>query len=77
MIEKYGHRMVFHALSVISIIGVISELALLQESSHAYLFAIVEITAADSGPGTGRLAQFIVGRIIVYISVGLVEVDVT
>ncbi|BCS28345.1 sugar porter family MFS transporter [Aspergillus puulaauensis] len=60
MIEKYGHRVVFHALSVISIIGV-----------------IIEITAADSGAGTGRLAQFIVGRIIVYISVGLVEVDVT
>lgn len=38
---------------------------------------IVEITAADSGPGTGRLAQFIVGRIVVYVSVGLVEVDVT
>ncbi|OJJ07360.1 hypothetical protein ASPVEDRAFT_56765 [Aspergillus versicolor CBS 583.65] len=37
----------------------------------------VEITAADSGPGSGRLAQFIVGRIIVYISIGLVEVDVT
>ncbi|KAJ5756262.1 hypothetical protein N7533_005805 [Penicillium manginii] len=59
-IEKYGHRMVFYALSVTSIIGV-----------------IVEITAADDGPGTGRLAQFIVGRIIVYISIGLVEVDVT
>ncbi|KAL3459666.1 general substrate transporter [Aspergillus heterothallicus] len=29
-----------------------------------------EITAADTEPGTGRLAQFIVGRIIVYISVG-------
>ncbi|KAJ5983457.1 hypothetical protein N7481_005556 [Penicillium waksmanii] len=59
-IEKYGHRMVLYALSVISIIGV-----------------IVEITAADIGPGTGRLVQFIVGRIIVYISIGLVEVDVT
>ncbi|KAL2831559.1 general substrate transporter [Aspergillus cavernicola] len=59
-IEKYGHRVVFYALSVISIIGV-----------------IVEITAADSAPGTGRLAQFVVGRIIVYISIGLVEVDVT
>ncbi|KAL4938438.1 hypothetical protein BDV06DRAFT_215079 [Aspergillus oleicola] len=59
-VEKYGHRMLFYALSLVSIIGV-----------------IIEITAADSGPGTGRLAQFIVGRIIVYISVGLVEVDVT
>ncbi|KAL4922079.1 general substrate transporter [Aspergillus aurantiobrunneus] len=59
-IEKYGHRMVFYALSLISIVG-----------------AIVEITAADTDPGTGRLAQFIVGRVIVYISVGLVEVDVT
>ena len=37
----------------------------------------VEMTAAGDGPGRGRLAQFIVGRIIVYISVGLVEVDVT
>lgn len=35
MIERYGHRMVFHALSVISIIGVISELNLLNKSSHA------------------------------------------
>ncbi|KAL4783595.1 general substrate transporter [Aspergillus varians] len=59
-IEKYGHRVVFYTLSIISIVGV-----------------IVEITAADNGPGTGRLAQFIVGRIIVYISVGLVEVTVT
>ncbi|CAI6038594.1 unnamed protein product [Clonostachys chloroleuca] len=38
---------------------------------------IIEITAADDGVGTGRCAQFIVGRIIVYASVGLVEVDVT
>ncbi|KAH8810673.1 putative sugar transporter [Xylogone sp. PMI_703] len=59
-IEKFGHRMVFFALSVVSFIGV-----------------IIEITAAGSGPGTGRFAQFVVGRIIVYISVGLVEVDVT
>ncbi|VUC23442.1 unnamed protein product [Clonostachys rosea] len=59
-IEKYGHRMVFFALSIVSIVGV-----------------IIEITAADTGVGTGRYAQFIVGRIIVYISVGLVEVDVT
>ncbi|KAL4790587.1 general substrate transporter [Aspergillus venezuelensis] len=59
-IEKYGHKKVFYALSIISVIGV-----------------IVEITAADTEPGTGRLAQFIVGRIVVYIAVGLVEVDVT
>lgn len=38
---------------------------------------LVEITAAGTAPGTGRYAQFVVGRIIVYISVGLVEVDVT
>lgn len=38
---------------------------------------LVEITAAGTGPGTGRYAQFIVGRIIVYISIGLVEVNVT
>lgn len=37
----------------------------------------VEITAAGTAHGTGRFAQFILGRIIVYISVGLVEVDVT
>uniref|UniRef100_A0A0B7KCS7 Major facilitator superfamily (MFS) profile domain-containing protein n=1 Tax=Bionectria ochroleuca TaxID=29856 RepID=A0A0B7KCS7_BIOOC len=59
-IERFGHRAVFVALSIISITGV-----------------IIEITAADDGVGTGRYAQFIVGRIIVYISVGLVEVDVT
>ncbi|KAL4925284.1 sugar porter family MFS transporter [Aspergillus undulatus] len=59
-IERHGHRMVFYALSIVSLIGV-----------------IIEITAADTDPGSGRLAQFIVGRIIVYISVGLVEVDVT
>lgn len=39
--------------------------------------ALVEITAAGTGVGSGRLAQFIVGRIVVYISIGLVEVDVT
>ncbi|KAI5460119.1 putative sugar transporter [Mariannaea sp. PMI_226] len=38
---------------------------------------IIELTAAGNAPGTGRVAQFIVGRIIVYISVGLVEVNVT
>lgn len=38
---------------------------------------LVEITAAGTAHGTGRYAQFVVGRIIVYISVGLVEVDVT
>ncbi|KIX07460.1 uncharacterized protein Z518_02113 [Rhinocladiella mackenziei CBS 650.93] len=59
-IEKFGHRAVFFALSVVSFIGI-----------------IIEIAAADTGVGTGRFAQFVVGRIIVYISVGLVEVDVT
>ncbi|KAK5163897.1 uncharacterized protein LTR77_010291 [Saxophila tyrrhenica] len=59
-IERFGHRMVFFGLSVISILGI-----------------IIEITAADSANGSGRFAQFIVGRVIVYISVGLVEVDVT
>ncbi|KAJ3461155.1 hypothetical protein MRS44_009708 [Fusarium solani] len=59
-IERYGHRMVFVILSVISFIGV-----------------IMEITAADTGAGSGRFAQFLIGRVIVYISVGLVEVDVT
>ncbi|KAJ8107355.1 hypothetical protein ONZ43_g6758 [Nemania bipapillata] len=38
---------------------------------------IIEITSAGTAAGSGRYAQFIVGRIIVYISVGLVEVDVT
>ncbi|KAM0492553.1 hypothetical protein ACHAP8_009908 [Fusarium lateritium] len=38
---------------------------------------ILEITAADAGYGTGRFAQFLVGRIVVYVSVGLVEVAVT
>ena len=31
----------------------------------------------SSGSGGGHLAQFIIGRVIVYISVGLVEVCVT
>lgn len=35
------------------------------------------MTAAGTGEGSGRFAQFVIGRIIVYISVGLVEVDVT
>ncbi|OOQ81718.1 putative sugar transporter [Penicillium brasilianum] len=38
---------------------------------------IVEMTSAGNAAGTGRLAQFIAGRIVVYISVGLVEVNVT
>ncbi|EKJ77446.1 hypothetical protein FPSE_02319 [Fusarium pseudograminearum CS3096] len=59
-IEKFGHRIVFILLSIISFIGV-----------------ILEITAADTGYGTGRFAQFLVGRVVVYISVGLVEVAVT
>ncbi|KAJ5111378.1 hypothetical protein N7532_001913 [Penicillium argentinense] len=60
VIERFGHRVVFYALSIISIIGV-----------------IIEITAAGTVSGSGRLVQFIIGRIIVYISIGLVEVDVT
>ncbi|KAI1359355.1 putative sugar transporter [Xylaria arbuscula] len=59
-IEKYGHRIVFYALSAVSVIGI-----------------VLEITSAGSTNGSGRYTQFIVGRIIVYISVGLVEVDVT
>ncbi|KAF5009431.1 hypothetical protein FDECE_4363 [Fusarium decemcellulare] len=59
-IERYGHRVVFFILSIISFVGV-----------------IMEITAADTGAGSGRFAQFVIGRVIVYISVGLVEVDVT
>lgn len=34
------------------------------------------MTSAGSGNGQGRLAQFIVGRIVVYLSVGLVEVTI-
>ncbi|KAI0118709.1 general substrate transporter [Nemania sp. FL0031] len=59
-IERFGHRVVFFGLSIVSVIGV-----------------IIEITSAGTAAGSGRYAQFIVGRIIVYISVGLVEVDVT
>ncbi|KAK0388717.1 hypothetical protein NLU13_4960 [Sarocladium strictum] len=73
LIEKLGHRKVFHLLSVISVVGVIGEKALIVEAD----LLKVEITAADAGAGTGRLPQFIVGRIIVYISIGLVEVNVT
>ncbi|OCT53283.1 sugar transporter [Cladophialophora carrionii] len=43
----------------------------------SFVGIIIEITAAGTSVGSGRLAQFIVGRTIVYISVGLVEVDVT
>ncbi|KUL90293.1 hypothetical protein ZTR_01918 [Talaromyces verruculosus] len=46
-------------------------------SAISMIGIIIEITAAGTAHGTGRYAQFIVGRIIVYISVGLVEVDVT
>ncbi|OAA61970.1 Sugar/inositol transporter [Niveomyces insectorum RCEF 264] len=38
---------------------------------------IIEITASGSSNGSGRYAQFLIGRIIVYISIGLVEVTVT
>ncbi|KAI1459666.1 putative sugar transporter [Annulohypoxylon moriforme] len=43
----------------------------------SFIGVIIEITAAGTSAGTGRFAQFVVGRIVVYISVGLVEVDVT
>ncbi|RSH92483.1 hypothetical protein EHS25_008899 [Saitozyma podzolica] len=43
----------------------------------SYVGIVVEMTSAGTGDGTGRLAQFIVGRIVVYASVGLVEVTVT
>ncbi|KAL1887659.1 hypothetical protein Sste5346_010054 [Sporothrix stenoceras] len=52
-IERVGHRMVFFALSLSSVVGV-----------------IIEITST-------KYVQFLIGRIIVYISVGLVEVNVT
>ncbi|KAF2994218.1 hypothetical protein E8E14_001820 [Neopestalotiopsis sp. 37M] len=38
---------------------------------------VLEIAAADTGVLTGRFPQFVLGRIVVYISVGLVEVTVT
>jgi MFS family permease len=77
-IEKYGHRTVFFGLSIISVIGIISEFAFDQPRFRQYLLlSLVEITSAGTGVGTGRLAQFVVGRIVVYISVGLVEVNVT
>lgn len=81
-IERFGHRNIFFGLSAISFIGIISEFRLehLKLLSHSRLtlgVLLVEITAADSAAATGRFAQFIVGRIIVYISVGLVEVGVT
>ncbi|OAA76215.1 General substrate transporter [Akanthomyces lecanii RCEF 1005] len=59
-IEKFGHRSVFFALSVVSVIGI-----------------IVELTAAGTGVSPGHFAQFLAGRVIVYISVGLVEVNIT
>lgn len=72
--------MVFIGLSIISFIGIISKPGALKQTailSRLTQCRIVEITAADSGVGSGRYAQFVIGRIIVYISVGLVEVDVT
>ncbi|KAH8896670.1 general substrate transporter [Thozetella sp. PMI_491] len=56
---------------------------MIEKFGHRIVFFIIAavsavgITAADTDVGTGRYAQFIIGRIIVYISVGLVEVDVT
>ncbi|OCF32680.1 hypothetical protein I317_06080 [Kwoniella heveanensis CBS 569] len=38
---------------------------------------VIEMTSAGTSPGSGRIPQFIVGRIIVYVAVGLVEVCVT
>ncbi len=40
-------------------------------------FAVVELTAAGTGVSPGHFAQFLAGRVIVYISVGLVEVNIT
>lgn len=34
----------------------------------------VELSAAGASYGSGSIAQFTVGRIIVYLSIGLVEV---
>ncbi|KAI0147262.1 putative sugar transporter [Xylariaceae sp. FL1272] len=42
----------------------------------AFIGIILEISSAGSAPGTGRLSQLIIGRIVVYTSVGLVEVCV-
>ncbi|KAM5363424.1 hypothetical protein ACJZ2D_011991 [Fusarium nematophilum] len=42
----------------------------------SFIGVIMEITVADTGAGSRRFAQFLIGRVIVYISVGLVEVDV-
>lgn len=80
-IERFGHRLVFLALSLISVIGIISEFSG-SFSRHFQLqqqltLSLVEITSAGTEAGSGHLAQFIIGRIVVYISVGLVEVDVT
>ncbi|WP_163279027.1 hypothetical protein [Klebsiella aerogenes] len=38
-------------------------------SITSFIGVILEITAADTGYGTGRFAQFLVGRVVVYISV--------
>ncbi|WVF67472.1 hypothetical protein IAT40_002228 [Kwoniella sp. CBS 6097] len=38
---------------------------------------IIEMTSSGTSLGSGRISQFIVGRIIVYASVGLVEVCIT
>ena len=77
-IEKFGHRVVFFALSIVSFIGIISKLLTFHRLGPKLTVVIsVEITAAGTAVGSGRYAQFIVGRIIVYMSVGLVEVDVT
>ena len=45
-------------------------------ASKAYI-CVVEITSAGSANGSGRWVQFIIGRIFVYISIGLIEIVVT
>lgn len=91
-IERFGHRTVFFGLSVVSIIGIISRSCPKRPSQTSNSFICheklsihwtdgglpqVEITAAGTALGSGRYAQFVVGRIVVYASIGLVEVDVT
>ena len=87
LIERIGHRKTLVLMSIISYIGIISELrTVLGLPEYLSTFAVerlihdvasVEMTSAGAADGTGRYFQFIGGRIVVYMSIGLVEVTVS
>ncbi|KAI0470779.1 putative sugar transporter [Xylariaceae sp. FL0804] len=46
-------------------------------SAVSFIGVVVELTASEEAAGTGRFAQFVVGRIVVYFAVGIVKVAIT